>query len=102
MLNHLLEIEYTVINIDEKILSLARHFIDLGILKQKSFEDSQHIAAAILHKCDIIVSWNFKHIVNIKTIHGIKIVTMTEGYNDILIYPPSALLEDEENDGAKN
>ena len=40
------------------------------------------------------VSWNFKHIVNVKTIRGIKVVTTMEGYKDILIYPPTALLEE--------
>ena len=54
----------------------------------------EHIAAAILSNCDIIVSWNFKHIVNVKTIRGIKVVTTMEGYKDILIYPPTALLEE--------
>lgn len=41
-------------------------------MKQKSFDDCQHIAAAILAACDIITSWNFKHIVNVKTVRGVK------------------------------
>jgi len=48
--------------------------------------------------CDIIVSWNFKHIVNVKTMRGIKVVTTMEGYKDLLIYPPSALLEEDYDD----
>ena len=40
-----------------------------------------------------------KHIVNIKTVKGVKIITTMEGYKDLLIYPPSALLEgDDEHD----
>ena len=70
-------------------------FIDFGVLKRKSFDDCRHIAAAILAGCDIIVSWNFKHIVNVKTIRGIKVVTTLEGYKDLLIYPPSVLLEED-------
>ena len=68
-------------------------FIDFGILKKKSFDDCQHIAAAILAGCDIITSWNFKHIVNVKTVRGVKIIITLEGYKDLLIYPPSVLLE---------
>lgn len=64
------------------------------------FDDCQHIAAAILAGCDIISSWNFKYIVNVKTARGVKTITTLEGYKDLMIYPPSALLveEDEEDD----
>ena len=66
------------------------------MLKRKSSDDCRYIACAILSGCDIIISWNFKHSVNIRTIRGIKVITTLEGYKDLLIYPPSALLEKEE------
>lgn len=94
LLDFLRQIEFTLLEVNEETVRLAEKFIDFGVLKKKSFEDCQHIAAAILSSCDIIVSWNFKHIVNVKTIRGIKVVTTLEGYKDILIYPPSALLEE--------
>ena len=89
------EIDCTILSVEEDTVRLAEKFIDFGVLKKRSFEDCQHIAAAILSGCDIIVSWNFKHIVNVKTIRGVKVVTTLEGYKDILIYPPSALLDEE-------
>ena len=98
LLSHLVEIDYNVVNITEKTFFLAEQIIDLGILKKKSFDDCQHIAAAIVNNCDFIISWNFKHIVNVKTIKGIKILTTMEGYKDIAIYPPSAFQEETEND----
>ena len=94
LLNQLNEIDFTILEVNEGTVRLAEKFIDFGVLKKKSFEDCQHIATAILANCDIIVSWNFKHIVNVKTIRGIKVVTTMEGYKDILIYPPTALLEE--------
>ena len=93
-MDHLKEIDFRILDVNEDTVRLAEKFIDFGVLKKKSFEDCQHIAAAILSNCDIIISWNFKHIVNVKTIRGIKVVTTLEGYRDILIYPPSALLEE--------
>lgn len=77
---------------------MAEKFIDFGILKQKSFDDCQHIAAAILAGCDIITSWNFKHIVNVRTVRGVKVITTMEGYKDLLIYPPTVLLESEDDE----
>ncbi len=79
-------------------MNLAEKFIDFGFLKRKSHDDCRHIAAAILTGCDFIISWNFKHIVNVKTIRGIKAILTYEGYKDLMIYPPSALLGEEEDD----
>ena len=98
LLEYLNQIDYTMVMADEDTIELAGKFIDFGILRQKSFDDCQHIAAAILAGCDVITSWNFKHIVNVKTARGVKIITTMEGYKDMLIYPPSALIEEDEDD----
>jgi len=96
--DYLNEINYTLVEVDEKTLEVASRFIDLGVLKEKSFDDCQHIAAAITSRCDVIVSWNFKHIVNHKTMMGVKAVTALEGFNDVLIYTPSILIGGEIDD----
>ncbi|MCM1156291.1 MAG: PIN domain-containing protein [Roseburia sp.] len=96
LLSYLDQIEYTIIETDEDTVILAEKFIDFGFLKRKSYDDCRHIAAAIMAGCDFIISWNFKHIVNVRTIRGIKAVTTYEGYKDLMIYPPSALLEEED------
>jgi predicted nucleic acid-binding protein len=96
LIGHLAEIKYNLIAVDDDIAKLAEKIVTKGVLKQKNIDDCQHIAAAILSDCDIIVSWNFKHIVNVKTIRGIKVITTVEGYKDLLIYQPTALLNEEE------
>lgn len=98
LLNYLNQVDYIVVRTDEDTIELAEKFIDFGILKQKSFDDCQHIAAAILAGCDIVTSWNFKHIVNVKTVRGVKTITTLEGYKDLLIYPPSVLVEEDDDD----
>ena len=96
LIGHLAEIKYNLIAVDDDIAKLAEKTVTKGVLKQKNIDDCQHIAAAILSDCDIIVSWSFKHIVNVKTIRGIKVITTVEGYKDLLIYQPTALLNEEE------
>lgn len=98
LMDYLNQIDYNIIETNETTIELAEKFIDFGILKQKSFDDCQHIAAAILAGCDIITSWNFKHIVNVKTVRGVKVITTLEGFKDLLIYPPSVLIESEDDD----
>jgi predicted nucleic acid-binding protein len=95
---YLSRINFTLINSDERAIEIATKMVDLNVLKQKSFLDCQHIANAIVSGCDAIVSWNFRHIVNHKTMMGVKAVTALEGYTDLLIYAPTVLIEGEEDD----
>ena len=58
------------------------------------------IASAVIADCDCIASWNFKHLINIKTICSVRAITNLEGYRPIEILSPLALLESnvEENE----
>ena len=100
LFGYLAQIEYNAIETasSEKALRIASSLVKLGILKQVCFDDCQHIAAAIISECDAIVSWNFKHIVNLKTISGVKAITALEGYSDVLICTPSVIVGGEEID----
>jgi len=93
LMSYLDEIQYSIAESGDDIVALASKFIDFGVLKGKSLNDCRHIAAALLSDCDIIVSWNFKHIVNAKTIKGVRIITATEGFKDAMIYSPTMLVE---------
>lgn len=93
LFQHLSEIKYTIIDIKQMVSDIARQLIDMRILPPKSYDDCQHIAAAVETGCDCIVSWNFKHIVNIKTIRGVRAITNLKGYKPIEILNPSVLLE---------
>ena len=94
LLQYLTQISFEKVVAGDQTLAVAEKFIDLGILKQKSFDDCRHIAAAIVFGCDAIVSWNFKHIANPKTIVGAKAVTTLTGYKDLLIFTPTFLIEE--------
>ena len=96
LFKHLEEIDYTPIEITEDMSEVAQQLIDMGILTQKSYDDCQHIASAVIYGCDCIISWNFKHIVNIKTIRGVRAITNLKGYKPIEILNPTVLLESEE------
>lgn len=89
------QIEYNVIDITDEMETVAQKIIDMGILTKKSYDDCQHIAAAVVEECNCIISWNFKHIVNIKTIHGVRAITNLNGYKTIDILSPTVLLESE-------
>ena len=54
-------------------------------------EDAYHIAVATLNEIDIIVSWNFDHLVNIKTRRRVSGVNILYGYKTIEIISPPEL-----------
>jgi len=95
MYDYLEQIEYIPIEITNDMSVVAQQLIDMGVLTKKSYDDCQHIAAAVIFGCDCIISWNFKHIVNIKTIRGVRAITNLKGYKPIEILNPSVLLESE-------
>ena len=96
LFDYLGQIDYTLVQINHSVTEVAQQIIEMGILSNKSYDDCQHIGAAIVSECDCIISWNFKHIVNIKTIRGIRAITNLKGHKPIEILNPSVLLESEE------
>jgi predicted nucleic acid-binding protein len=90
--SYLQQIQYDLIKSNDDMLTLASKFINFGVLRGKDLDDCRHIAAALLADCDIIVSWNFKHIVNAKTIKGTKVITTMESFRDIMICSPTMLI----------
>lgn len=90
------QIDYETYDVTEDALEVAHQIVGMGILTQRSFDDCQHIGVAVVNGCDCIISWNFKHIVNIKTIRGVRAITNLQGYRAIEIWSPSVLLESEE------
>ena len=65
----------------------------LNVLPKESIFDQLHIASAVFSCCNIIVSWNFRHIVNVKTIDGVRMVCFANNIGPIDIYSPDVLLE---------
>lgn len=91
--DYLTEADFEILPITKEADELAQEIIRRGILTPKSLDDCTHIATAILNSCDIIVSWNFKHLVNIKTINGVREIVVSHYYKPIDIYSPTMLLK---------
>ena len=89
-------INYEKLEITSESEEIAKEIINEGILNPKSFDDCLHIASAILSDCNVILSWNFKHMVNLDTINGIRRITFAKRYNSIDIYAPYVLLNEKE------
>jgi predicted nucleic acid-binding protein len=73
----------------EEMFDLQQHYISAGIVTHKSMEDALHVAIASVARCDLIVSWNFKHIVHFEKIPKYNAVNVLNGYGQIGIYTNS-------------
>jgi len=93
LIAYLAEINYFREEVTDEINDIASQIINLGILNEKNRDDCLHIATAVVKQCDYIISWNFKHMVNIKTIKGVRAITSLYGYNNVDIIQPTMLIE---------
>lgn len=73
-------------------LNLARNYVAQNVVGETSFDDCIHIATATVHKVDLLVSWNFKHIVNVYRIRGYNSVNMKLGYPSLNIHSPKEIV----------
>jgi hypothetical protein len=53
---------------------------------------------AIIIKADVLVSWNFKHILNLERIRGYNSINFSEGYQMIEIRTPKEIFNYESKD----
>ena len=74
--------------------ALAHKLIDAGAVPLQSLSDAQHIAIAVVHNVEYLVSWNYKHIVNETKRQHIKDVCLAAGYQPINLCTPEALMEE--------
>lgn len=89
------EAHIETLQLDAEARELAEAYVAAGVLTVKMRADAQHIAIATVGRVDILVSWNFKHIVNLQRIHGYNSVNLRRGYPMIEIRTPREVLSDE-------
>lgn len=98
VLTHLPPDFLEVIEAAEEITALRDAYIEAGVLGEASIRDASHVASASVAEVDMIVSWNFKHIVHFEKIRGFHAVNLIKGYRMIEIYSPREVVEHEEKD----
>ena len=85
----------TILPEDEKAKSLAGQYIEAKAIPEKFPDDALHIASAVVHGLDLIVSLNFRHIVKERAIQITAQINGAEGYKDVGIYEPGEVIDDE-------
>jgi predicted nucleic acid-binding protein len=98
LVQHLSEITFNTIEINEEIEKIAALVKSNGLLiSDKHQNDRLHIGCAVVSGCDVLVSYNFKHLANVRIIKGIRGISSLSGYGNIDIMPAAMLLEEGDN-----
>jgi hypothetical protein len=85
------------IEITEEAIQLADKYITENVVGKTSRDDCIHIALATINRADILISWNFKHIVNLERIYGYNSVNLKYGYPLLEIRSPREIINYENN-----
>jgi hypothetical protein len=77
-----------IVETSQEAFLLAARYQEKEILTPKFYEDGLHIALATVHRVDVVVSWNFRHIVHFDKIRRFTAANIELGYQPIAIYSP--------------
>ncbi len=81
------------VKLSQKGIELADQYIEEKVVGKTSLADCRHIATATLCNADVLVSWNFKHIVNLDRIRGYNGINYKNGYKIIEIRTPKEIMK---------
>ncbi len=85
-------ISFKCLPIDEESRALAEEYVNHGAIPTDYTEDALHIAIATVNGLDYLLSWNFEHIVKVKTRRIVNMVNASLGYPDLEIVTPAELI----------
>jgi hypothetical protein len=77
------------------MLDLTEKYMAENIVSEQYASDALHIAIATVLGVDVLVSWNFKHIVNLNKIRLFNAVNLREGYGILDIRTPQEVIEND-------
>ncbi|SUJ00984.1 Uncharacterised protein [Sphingobacterium spiritivorum] len=93
-----LKVEHTeFLEINEEAVDLATAYLREKVVGKTSYADCLHIALATICKADYLISWNFKHIVNVDRIRGYNAVNIKNGYKQLEIRSPRDFIKYEDD-----
>ncbi len=82
----------SILDTSEEIEKLAESYLAAGVVTRKFADDALHVAMASVHGIRLIVSWNFKHLVNVRREDGFNAVNLLEGWPLIRIVSPKEII----------
>jgi predicted nucleic acid-binding protein len=81
-----------ILELTEEMEQLAAAYMTQAILTPKYSDDARHVAVCTVARIDYLVSWNFRHLVNVEREKGFNVVNLLQGYPALRIVNPLELI----------
>lgn len=91
----LLSFPHTVLPENGEVRHLSTLYVTENVLSERHIDDLRHVAYAVLARCDYIVSWNMRHLVNPRTMSRVNDINALNRYPTIAIVTPSFFIGDQ-------
>lgn len=82
------------VSFTEEAEQLSHRYLREKVVTEKHLADAQHIAIATVERVDVLASWNFQQIVNLKHIHAFNAVNLRVGYPVLEIRSPREVIDE--------
>jgi predicted nucleic acid-binding protein len=80
------------IKLNTSMIELRNAYLEANIVSPKSTDDATHVAIATISMADAIVSWNFKHIVQLDKMKMYNQINLLNGYGILTIVSPREII----------
>jgi len=78
--------------LDDEMEDLAAAYVAQGVVTARYEDDARHVAASTAARVDHLVSWNFRHLVNVHRAAGFNGVNLLKGYPPVSIVNPLEII----------
>ncbi len=92
LLSRLMQGEVERLEVNDDAAELHEAYLRTGVVPPRYADDALHVALATVARADVLVSWNFKHLVNPVRIRAFNGVNIAQGYGPIIILTPSDIV----------
>jgi len=82
---------FSVLTITDEASVLAQKYVEQGIFPEKYYDDALHVAIASVNDINVLLSWNFTHLVKLKTRRMVSLVNSLDDYLPVEIISPPEL-----------
>ncbi len=87
--------DFPVLEVSSSVERLAKRYIEEKIIPPNAFNDALHLALAVINKKDVLLSWNFAHLVKPEVERKVNAYNLISGYPRIRITTPQKLIKEE-------
>jgi predicted nucleic acid-binding protein len=85
--------EIPLVEVTLECIELTEKYMGRKIFPPRYRDDGLHIAVATVHDMDVVVSWNLRHMVKLRTRREVRAINIMEGYREIEICTPMEVIE---------